>query len=355
MSVEKRKVPVSVLVLTRNEEVNIAACLESVLWADEVLVVDSYSTDGTVEICKSMGAKVLFHVFEGYAAQRNWALANLPFSNDWVLMLDADEHVPRNLAREIAGVISRGGNGRTGFYLKFRHIFFGRWLKHGGLYPTWVLRLFRRGCVRFEERPMNEHAILDGAAGYLTEPFEHRDRKPLSAWIAKHNRYAELEAEEFLRERFAGGYRSSIEPRLFGSQAERKRWIKLRVWNRLPLLARPFFLFFRNYFLKFGFLDGGAGLIYHVLWSFWYPFLIGAMIVEKQRSMRPTGLHPSHATELTGSALRAEPGRAGNPIPISIVLNSVSLKTWLQQTKQGGQHESSCYWWTGNSGEFSGG
>ena len=280
--VNPAKAPVSVLVLTRNEEANIADCLKSVGWADEVFVVDSFSTDRTVVIAERLGAKVCAHRFQGYAAQRNWALGHLPFSNEWVLMLDADERVSAALAAEIARVARDPLEGRAGFYLKFRHIFLGRWLKHGGLYPTWLLRLFRRQRVRFEERPLNEHAILNGPAGYLQQPFDHQDRKPLADWVARHNRYAGLEAEEFLQETVAGGYRSSIRIRLRGSQAERKRWIKLKVWNRLPLLVRPFLFFFRNYFLKLGFLDGRAGFVYHVLWSFWYPFLVSARILERR-------------------------------------------------------------------------
>ena len=284
--VDPAKAPVSVLVLTRNEEANIAACLQSVRWADEVFVVDSFSTDNTVVIAERLGAKVSVHRFQGYAAQRNWALGHLPFSNDWVLMLDADERVPAELAAEIARVARAPLEGPAGFYLKFRHIFLGRWLKHGGLYPTWLLRLFRRQRVRFEERPLNEHAILDGAAGYLQQPFDHQDRKPLADWVARHNRYAGLEAEEFLQETLAGGYDSSIRIRLRGSQAERKRWVKLKIWNRLPLLARPFLFFFRNYFLQLGFLDGRAGFVYHVLWSFWYPFLVSARVLERRYTGR---------------------------------------------------------------------
>jgi glycosyltransferase involved in cell wall biosynthesis len=294
------KAPVSVLVLTRNEEANIAACLESVRWAREVFVVDSSSTDRTVEIAERLGAKVCTHRFRGYAAQRNWALGNLPFSNDWVLMLDADERVPRALADEICRAVRDPAEEHAGFYLKFRHIFLGRWLKHGGLYPTWVLRLFRRQHARFEERPMNEHAILDGTVGYLRQPFDHEDRKPLSDWVARHNRYAGLEAEEFFQETTASGYASSIRVRFRGSQAERKRWIKLKVWNRLPLLLRPFLFFFRNYFLKLGFLDGRAGLAYHLLWSFWYPFLVSATILERQRA-------DGRAAELRVSPPAAEP------------------------------------------------
>jgi glycosyltransferase involved in cell wall biosynthesis len=276
------KAPVSVLVLTRNEEANIAACLESVGWASEAFVVDSFSTDRTVALAESLGAKVCVHRFQGYAAQRNWALNHLPFSNPWVLVLDADERVPGPLAEEIGRVINGGSRNCAGYYLKRRFFFQGKWLKRGGLYPTWLLRLFRPRHVRFEERPMNEHAILDGAAGYLKQPFDHHDRKPLSDWVAKHNRYAVLEAEEFFQETLAGGYDSSIRVWFWGSQVERKRWIKLKVWNRLPLLVRPFLFFFRNYFLKLGFLDGRAGLVYHVLWSFWYPFLVSGRILEKR-------------------------------------------------------------------------
>lgn len=319
--VNPAKAPLSVLVLTRNEEANIADCLESVGWAGEVFVVDSHSSDCTVEIAERRGAKVCAHRFRGYAAQRNWALEHLPFSNDWVLMLDADERVPAALATEIVRVVSDLSNGPAGFYLKFRHIFLGRWLKHGGLYPAWVLRFFRRQRVRFEERPLNEHAILDGPAGYLQQPFDHQDRKPLADWVARHNRYAGLEAEEFLQETLAGGYDSSISIRFRGSQAEKKRWIKLKIWNRLPLLLRPFLFFFRNYFLKLGFLDGRPGFVYHVLWSFWYPFLVSARILEGRRFGWQAGEHRPRLREAmplaaaSGAAQEQDNWRVSAPGP----------------------------------------
>jgi len=294
------EVPVSVLVLTWNEALNIEECIRSVGWTDEVFVVDSLSTDRTTEIAKSLGAKIFVHPFEGYAAQRNWALENLPFSNEWVLMLDADERVRPALAKEIGEAVHHDGNGETGFYLARRFLFLGRWLKHGGLYPTWILRLFKRHQVRFEERPVNEHAILnDGTAGQLQNPLDHCDNRPLSDWIAKHNRYSDLEAEEYLQEKLGGGFKSAIGARLWGTQAERKRWIKLRLWNQCPLLLRPFLFFFRNYFFKGGFLDGRAGFIYHVLWSFWYQFLSSAKIIEREGvvksgfSREPTRLQAS--------------------------------------------------------------
>jgi glycosyltransferase involved in cell wall biosynthesis len=276
------KTPVAVIIITWNEEANVAACLASVGWAAEVFVVDSGSEDRTVEIARSLGARVCEHPFEGYAGQRNWALQNLPLSQEWVLMLDADERIPPALAAEIDAAIRDRGQDYNGFYLKFRNIFFGRFLRHGGLYPIWLLRLYRRHLARFQNRPMNERVILDGKAGYLTEPFEHRDLRPLRDWVSKHNRYAELEADEYFQEKFRGGYGDALAARFWGTQAERKLWIKLRVWNRLPVLLRPFLFFFRNYIGKAGFLDGQAGFIYHVLWSFWYPFLVGVKIVERR-------------------------------------------------------------------------
>lgn len=310
MTTNPLKAPVSVLVLTRNEEANIGMCLESVHWAGEVLVADSCSTDRTAEIAEKSGARVFSHAFEGYARQRNWALNHLPFSNEWVLMLDADERVPERLADEIARAVDDGEQTCHGYYIKRRLLFLDRWLNHGGLYPTWIMRLFKRTHVRFEERPLNEHAILDGTAGRLEQPLDHYDRKPLSDWIAKHNHYASLEEEEFLREKL-GGYDSTIEAKLWGHQPERKRWIKLKIWNRLPILLRPFLLFFRNYFLKLGFLDGQPGLIYHILWSFWYPFLISAKIFEKQRAGREESRFPFQPLE--GAAIAGMRNAAQEP------------------------------------------
>lgn len=279
----RKRVPVSVLVITHNEEANIRACLQSVSWAGEVFVVDSGSTDRTVELARHLGACVWLHPFETYAKQRNYALDHLPFSHDWVLALDADERVPSALAKQITKAVSAPDPGIVGYYLNRRLIFLGQRLDHGGVYPTWILRLFRRDCGRFELRILNEHIILQGRAGCLSEPFEHVDAHPLSHWIRKHNHYAALQADEyFCGQPQAAG--KSLEPRLLGSQAARKRWIRSRIWNHLPLLLRPFLLFLRNYVVNLGFLDGKAGLIYHVLWSFWYPFLTDTMVLEKRRA-----------------------------------------------------------------------
>jgi glycosyltransferase involved in cell wall biosynthesis len=314
--------PVSLLVIARNEEKNIGDCLRSVQWASEVFVVDSLSEDRTVEIARAAGALTFLHAFQGYAAQRNWALETLPFSNEWVLMLDADERVPTALAAEIAEAVRNDGNGYIGFFVARRLIFLGRWLKHGGLYPTWLLRLFNRHKVRFEERPVNEHAVVHGPTGRLQNSFDHCDNRPLSDWIAKHNVYSKLEAEEYLQETLRIGYTTAIAPRLWGSQAERKRWIKLRVWNRLPLLLRPFLFFFRSYVLKRGFLDGQAGFVYHVLWGFYHQFLISAKIIERSGTREPCLID-----ELALSLARKEGDNVPHPPVLSVLRHSEDRRT----------------------------
>ena len=282
--IPQARIQVSALVLTFNEEANIAACLKSLDWVSEVFVVDSFSTDATVKIAESMGARICQHAFENCAAQWNWALDNLPFASEWILVLDADERVPEALREEIATTLASPAQEYSGFYLSFRNWFMGRWLRHGGLYPTWVMRLFKRSAGRFGRHGASEHLMLDGRAGYLKTPFEHCDNKPLSVWIQKHNRYADLEAEEYLREKLAARQEgASISARATGTQAQRKQWVKVKVWNRLPLLVRPFLFFFRNYFIKGGFLDGREGFIYHVLWSFWVRFLIDVKILDLER------------------------------------------------------------------------
>jgi glycosyltransferase involved in cell wall biosynthesis len=292
-----RPVGLSILILTHNEALNIADCLWSVAWADEVFVVDSLSSDRTVDIARQHGARIHAHAFEGYARQRNWALENLPFSHEWVLVLDADERVPPALAEEIGRALEYNPHDYAGFYLDRRLFFLGRWLKRGGLHPSWILRLFKREAGQFEDRPLNEHVVLRGPAGYLKHPLDHKDSHPLNDWIAKHCRYADLEAGEYFAER-SGRFADSFVPHLFENPVGRKRWIKLYVWNRLPLIVRPFLLFFRNYVLQGGILEGKPGLIYHVLWSFWYPFLVDAKIVEKQstRSSPQTSCSFSAAT-----------------------------------------------------------
>lgn len=268
----------AVVILTLNEEGNLPFALESVRdWADEIFVLDSYSSDRTLEIASQHGCCIAQNRFENYAKQRNHALAHLPIRSEWVLFLDADEWLPDALKSEIAAVIAARPK-ENGFYINYRLIWMGRWIRCG-YYPSWILRLFRYGNGRCEDRAVNEHLIVDGATGRLRNDFVHEDRKGVSAWIAKHNGYATREAQELFNTRNAPDY-LEIDARLYGTQAQRKRWLRLKVWNRLPPLIRPFLYFFYRYVLLGGFLDGRAGFVFHFLQALWYPMLIDIKYLE---------------------------------------------------------------------------
>ncbi len=271
---------VTIVVLTYNEEANLPQCLSSLRgFAKRTYVVDSLSKDGTVEIAKEFGADVFPHPFKNYAEQRNWALSELPRETEWVMFLDADEWLLPELKDEIGRVIARRPE-ENGFYINRRLIFMGKWIRRG-YYPSWILRLFRAGKAQCEERTVNEHLIVDGRVGYLKADFIHEDRKGLVDWIGKHLRYARLEAEELSRKRRAG---EEIDARFFGTQAQRKRWLRQKIWNRMPPLLRPFLFFAYRYFLRGGILDGRAGLVYHFMQALWFPMLIDAMYIEKELS-----------------------------------------------------------------------
>jgi hypothetical protein len=194
---------VSVLILTVNEEANLPQVLASVTgWASALFVLDSGSTDRTVEIAKAQGAKAFAHAFENYASQRNYALKGLPIETEWVMFLDADEWLPDEVKSEIAAVIACRPRA-NGFFVAYKLMWMGKWIGRG-YYPTWLMRPFRNGKAVCGERGVNEHLQVEGETGYLKHPFIHEDRKGISSWIEKHNRYADLEAK-LLLERSGGG------------------------------------------------------------------------------------------------------------------------------------------------------
>lgn len=264
------RLPISVIVPTLNEERNLHACLESVRFADEVFVVDSGSRDRTQWIADDMGAQVVqFDYSPGGPRKKNWALDNLPLRNDWVLILDADERITPQLQSEIRSLFDSGPRHR-GYYLNRMHFFLGRWLRYGGNYPSWNLRLLRRDAGRYErlgtedlvsagDVEVHEHILLDGPVGYLKQPMLHEDFKDLSHFIDRHNRYSSWDAKMRERLRQGDASRTSIRASPFGSPVERKRWLK-SIWVRLP--GRPLVRFLYMYVLRLGFLDGRAGFIY---------------------------------------------------------------------------------------------
>jgi glycosyltransferase involved in cell wall biosynthesis len=272
----------SVVVLTRDEEANLPDLLASLRGLRcRVFVVDSGSTDATVAIAEAAGCMVVSHPFENYAAQRNWAFDHLPLGTPWVLSLDADERLTPELKHEIAAVVAADDPAFAGWMLRKQTWFMGRWLRHGGQYPSWHLRLGRTGRIRCEERLYDQHFVVDGPVGRLEHDYIDILTDSLTSWTDRHNRWATLEAAELM------AFQSNIQvqPRWSGSPIERKRFLRTKVYKSFPLFARPFLLFLFDYLVRGGFLDGKPGLIFHVLQRFWFRFLVDAKIYE-MRSKR---------------------------------------------------------------------
>lgn len=275
------KLSLSAIILTNNEEKNLGKCLESISGiAGEIIVVDSYSTDKTLEIAKHFGAKIFQHPFVNQAEQFNWALDNANPKEEWVIKLDADEYITPELASEISETIPKADAGTSGFYMKRRVYFMGRWIRHGGYYPTWFLRLWRNGSARIEIREVDEHAmLLKGVAGKFKNDFVDDNKNGLRAWIAKQNEYSTREVSARMR----GADDKNIKARLGGEQAERKRWMKQNFYGSFPRFFRAFLYFVYRYFFRFGFLDGKEGLVFHFLQGFWHQFVIDAKMYEAER------------------------------------------------------------------------
>ena len=272
---------ISVIILTYNDEVQIRNCLESVKdLTDDIIVIDSFSKDRTLEICREYGAKVHQNPFVNQAIQFNWALDNVPIKYDWIVRLDSDEMVPDKLKAEM---LARVGSepGIAAYSLNRRMYWMGRWLRWGRMYPHHIVRLFRKGSARYEERT-EEHLIVDGATGAMKNDFlEDNKKNSLDYFTEKHlatarGELAEIQAAE------AGRLAESqaIEGKLIGAKVNRTRWLKEKVYARTPLFVRPFLYFFYRYVLCLGFLDGVPGLTFHILQGFWYRFYIDAKVYE---------------------------------------------------------------------------
>lgn len=250
---------IEVLMIVRDEELNIPHSIGSVReWADRIWVIDSGSTDRTVEIASSLGANVVHHPWLGYARQKNWALNNLPLSAPWVLIIDADESVTPELREALRDIAKRPVNSveQSAFHVNRFFVFLGGVVRHCGYYPSWNVRFLKRGRAHYEEREVHEHMIVDGLVGFIHADLEHNDRRPLEHHIAKHNRYSTLEARAIFIERSTAPAKT-LPARFFGGPLERRRWIKRYIYPRLP--AKFIFRFLWMYLLKLGFLDGVTG------------------------------------------------------------------------------------------------
>jgi glycosyltransferase involved in cell wall biosynthesis len=278
-----------IIILTFNEEKNIADCLQSVASMEaNIYIVDSGSTDNTLAICRRYTQNIFSHPFENYAAQRNWALDNLPLTGIWILNLDADHRVTPELAVQLNDIFSRPVDTETsGFLISRRTMFMGKWIKHGGHYPTYHANLFRRGFGRCEEKLYDQHFKVTGKTPVLKTDIIDVITDSLTNFIARHNHWATLEAQ-YLSEQQTHVVEDKgklVRPRLFGNPMERRRYMKKR-YEAFPLFVRPVIYFTIRYFIKLGFLDGRSGLIFHFLQSFWFRFLIDAKIYELRKESK---------------------------------------------------------------------
>ena len=263
---------ISVCILTLNEEVPLAECLASVQWSSDIVVFDSFSTDRTVDIAKSAGARVLQRVFDNYSAQRNAAL-NVPFRHPWVLMLDADERVPPGLRDEMFAAVVAASRDTVLFRVRRKDMFLGRWLRRSSGYPTWFPRLMRPGQVRVE-RAINEEVVPQGRVGLLKNHLVHYPfSKGVAFWLERHNRYSSMEAEEFMRETRAPMRWSGIFNR---DSVVRRKHLKQLAY-RLP--CRPALVFGFLYFVRLGFLEGAPGWHYCRLRAM-YEYMIDLKVRE---------------------------------------------------------------------------
>ena len=275
--------------LTFNEGVNLEDCLASVRdLALEIFVVDSGSTDDTLAIAARFGATIVTHAFDSHSRQWDWALHNLPVRGEWVLGLDADQRVTPGLAREMQSIGGEAYRDTDGIYLNRRQIFRGKWIRFGGYYPKYLLKLFRPAAVFTDENDLVDHHFhVRGRVAKLKHDLLEANLKEddLSFWIEKHSRYAKrLALEEFRRRR--GERPDMIRASLTGNPDERILRIK-RLWGQMPLYFRPFFYFFYRYFLRLGFLDGKQGAIFHFMHAFWYRLQIDIHLDDMLQAAEP--------------------------------------------------------------------
>lgn len=276
----------TVIILTYNEDIHLARCIRSVLpVATKIIVIDSYSSDNTVEIAEQLGAAVYKNTFVNQAVQFQWGLDNIVIQTPWIMRIDADEYLTPKLANEIAGRLPLLEAGVSGVVLKRQVHFMGRWIRYGGYYPTKLLRIWRNGTGRIEQRWMDEHIKLsEGRTVEFEHDFVDDNLNNLTWWTNKHNNYSTREAVDLLNREFDLFEEDTILGSGGGNgQDKRKRWYKDNIYVKMPLFLRAFAYFLFRYFLKLGFLDGKAGLIWHLLQGGWYRFLVDAKIYQIKR------------------------------------------------------------------------
>lgn len=280
----------TVVILTYNEALHIERCIRSAQRiAREILVVDSHSTDDTVARAQQLGARVLQNPWINHATQMNWALQNGGIRSAWVMRLDADEFLDEALVAGLGPALAVAGDDVGGFEMNRLIRFMGREIRHGGMAPLWVTRIWRNGRARCEARWMDEHMVLSvGRVARLLGAIVDDNLNSLTWWTQKHNLYANREAVDLLDRRYRLGLADETSEGL-NRQARLKRWLKTRVYARLPLGVRPWLYFFYRAVFRLGILDGARGMTFHTLQGLWYRLLVDAKVAEVERAMREDG------------------------------------------------------------------
>lgn len=276
---------IAVVILTFNEEIHIERCIRSAQRVtDKVVVVDSYSTDDTCAIAQRMGAVVYQHAFENHARQFNWAMENCDIQAQWIWRLDADEYIEPLLAEQALKVIATVQEDVNGIYVNKKIVFMGQPLLHGGWYPAPQIKIIRKGFGASENKWMDEHLVIFSGKTISIDADQTDDNlNDLTWWSHKHVNYATREAINTLMIEYNINQGvEEVEPKFWGNDAERKRWLKMK-YAKTPLFVRPFVNFFIRYILKAGFLDGKRGFIWHFMQGYWYRMLVDCKIFELKR------------------------------------------------------------------------
>jgi|APSaa5957512535_1039671.scaffolds.fasta_scaffold15970_3 glycosyltransferase involved in cell wall biosynthesis len=268
----------SIIILTRNEEVHIKRCLESVKgFCKDVFIVDSNSTDKTMDIAKKYTANISTGDFNTFSEKLNWAIENLPIKTTWSMRLDADEILTDGFKKEIHSSLGGLSNKINGVYLRRQLWFMNRWMRYGGMYPIYSMRIWRTKEAFCEDRALDEHMLLKrGESIKFNLDIIDNPLSLINKWVDKHNEYSDLEVISY----FDNDKSKIIWLKLFDNQEARKRWLKNIFYRKIPLFIRPFMYFFYRYIFCLGFLDGKKGFIWHVLHAFYYRFLIDVKIYE---------------------------------------------------------------------------
>jgi glycosyltransferase involved in cell wall biosynthesis len=281
------KKDISIIILAFNEELHIKRCIESLLpIAKNIFVVDSFSDDKTIDICESLGAKVYQRKWKNYADQFQWGLDNCPIDTEWVMRMDADEYIESDLIGELSITLTSITDDVIGLYIRRKYFFLGKWIKNGAVYPLSLLRIWRAGMGRIENRWMDEHIVLDGLArtyqlnGHIVDHNLNNTRW----WTDKHNKYADREMIDILDKK----YRLFIQDDTLKfddrqSQAKLKRIAKEGIYNKLPLFVRPILYFIYRYFIRLGFFDGLRGFAFHFFQGYWYRSLVDLRVYEAEK------------------------------------------------------------------------